>query len=93
MGITQKALSRGVPVCVVPFGRDQLETARHVEVAGAGTRLPAQRLSAERLRKAVRAATARRDGARRMARAFERAGGAPAAADAFEGLLRQPAAA
>jgi acyl-CoA synthetase (AMP-forming)/AMP-acid ligase II len=38
MGVTQKALAAGVPVCVVPFGRDQLEVARHVEVAGAGTR-------------------------------------------------------
>ncbi len=39
-GVTQKALAAGVPVCVVPFGRDQLEVARRVEVAAAGTRLP-----------------------------------------------------
>ena len=45
MGATQKALARGVPVCVVPFGRDQLEVARRVEVARCGTRLPARRLS------------------------------------------------
>jgi hypothetical protein len=32
-----------------------------------------------------------RDGARRMADGFEAAGGAPAAADAFESLLRAPA--
>ncbi len=44
MGATQKAIARGVPVCAVPFGRDQLEVARRVEVAGAGTRLPAKRL-------------------------------------------------
>lgn len=87
MGITQKALARGVPVCVVPFGRDQLETARHVEIAGAGTRLPAPRLNAKRLRRAVRAAVGCRDGARRMSEAFARAGGAPAGADAFESLL------
>jgi MGT family glycosyltransferase len=87
MGITQKALARGVPVCIVPFGRDQLETARHVEVAGAGTRLPAQRLNAERLRRAVRQAIGLRPGAERMAAAFAAAGGAPAAADAFESLL------
>jgi hypothetical protein len=30
-GVTQKALAAGVPVCVVPFGRDQLEVARRVE--------------------------------------------------------------
>ncbi|MFA9271064.1 MAG: glycosyltransferase, partial [Baekduiaceae bacterium] len=36
MGITQKALAHGVPVCAVPFGRDQPEVARRVVVAGAG---------------------------------------------------------
>jgi MGT family glycosyltransferase len=87
MGITQKALARGVPVCIVPFGRDQHETARHVEVAAAGTRLPVQRLNAKRLRGAVRQAIRRRPGAERMAAAFAAAGGAPAAADAFEALL------
>ena len=28
MGATQKALAHGVPVCAVPFGRDQFEVAR-----------------------------------------------------------------
>ena len=46
MGATQKALARGVPVCVVPFGRDQFEVARRVEVARCGTRLPAKKLTA-----------------------------------------------
>jgi MGT family glycosyltransferase len=87
MGATQKALSRGVPVCAVPFGRDQFEVARRVEVAGAGSRLPAKRLSPARLRKKVREAIECRDGARRVAEAYRAAGGAPAAADAFEGLL------
>jgi MGT family glycosyltransferase len=91
MGITQKALAHSVPVCVVPFGRDQMETARHVELAGAGTRLPAPRLNPARLRARVRAAMEMRDGARRMAAGFEAAGGAEAAADAFEALLRAPA--
>jgi UDP:flavonoid glycosyltransferase YjiC (YdhE family) len=40
MGATQKALDHGVPVCVVPFGRDQYEVARRVEVARCGTRHP-----------------------------------------------------
>jgi MGT family glycosyltransferase len=87
MGITQKALNAGVPVCVVPFGRDQLEVARHVEQAGAGTRLVPRRLTPERLRVAVREAMARAPGARRVAEGFRSAGGAPAAADAIEGLL------
>jgi MGT family glycosyltransferase len=90
MGATQKALARGVPVCAVPFGRDQLEVARRVEVSGAGTRLPASKLSAKRLRNKIRQALARRDGAQRIAEAFQRAGGPVAAADAFEQrLLRE----
>ncbi len=86
MGITQKALAAGVPVCVVPFGRDQLEVARHVVEARAGTRLLPGRLDPGRLREAVRTATGRADGARRLAEAFRRAGGAAAAADALESI-------
>jgi MGT family glycosyltransferase len=88
MGITQKALSAGVPVCVVPFGRDQFDVARHVEVADAGTRLPASRLRPDRLRMAVREATEKKAGAERIASAFAPAGGPRAAVDALEELLR-----
>jgi MGT family glycosyltransferase len=84
MGATQKAIARGVPVCAVPFGRDQLEVARRVEVSGAGTRLAARRLTPGRLRAQVRKAMARRAGAERTAAAFARAGGPAAGADAFE---------
>jgi MGT family glycosyltransferase len=91
MGATQKALARGVPVCVVPFGRDQLEVARRVEVAGAGTRLPTKRLTPGRLRDKVREAMTRTDGAKRISAAFAAAGGAAAAADAVERRLIAPA--
>jgi MGT family glycosyltransferase len=87
MGITQKALAAGVPVCVVPFGRDQLEVARHVEVAGAGVRLSPRRLTPARLRAAVAAARSCRAGAERIATAFRAAGGPTTAADALEELL------
>jgi MGT family glycosyltransferase len=87
MGATQKALARGVPVCAVPFGRDQPEVARRVEVAYAGTRLPASRLTPERLRDKVREAMGCADGAGRVAAAFRAAGGASAAADAIEHRL------
>ena len=87
MGATQKALAHGVPVVAVPFGRDQLEVARRVEVSGAGVRLPVRRLRADRLRSAVREAIGRRDAARRVADGYRAAGGAPAAADALESLL------
>jgi MGT family glycosyltransferase len=85
-GATQKALAAGVPVCAVPFGRDQLEVARRVDVASAGTRLPAQRLTPERLRAKIREAMTRTDGARRVADGFAAAGGPAAAADAFEAM-------
>lgn len=87
MGATQKALAHGVPVCAVPFGRDQLEVARRVEVAGAGVRLPAGRLNPDRLRAAVRRASTLRDGAQRVAAGFAAAGGAVAAASAIENRL------
>lgn len=88
MGATQKALAHGVPACVVPFGRDQFEVARRVEVADAGTRLPASRLQPARLRAKVREAMSKTEGARRVAAAFAAAGGPLAAADAFVTRLR-----
>jgi MGT family glycosyltransferase len=84
MGATQKALARGVPVCVVPFGRDQFEVARRVEVAECGTRLPAKKLSPERLRSKVKEAMTMTDGARRVAAGFEATGGVGHGADLFE---------
>jgi MGT family glycosyltransferase len=90
MGATQKALANGVPVCVVPFGRDQLEVARRVEVAGAGTRLPSPKLRPDRLRAKVREAMGLRAGAERVAAGYRATGGAAAAADAFEALAPVP---
>jgi MGT family glycosyltransferase len=84
MGATQKALEHGVPVCVVPFGRDQFEVARRVEVARCGTRLPAKKLSAERLRVKVREAMTMTDGAKRVAEGFAATGGVARGADLFE---------
>ncbi|KUI02620.1 nucleotide disphospho-sugar-binding domain-containing protein [Mycobacterium sp. IS-3022] len=84
MGATQKALLHGVPVCVVPFGRDQFEVARRVEVARCGTRLPAKELTAPRLRTKVRQAQTMTEGAKRVAAGFEAAGGTSRGADLFE---------
>ena len=55
-GITQKSLAAGVPVCVVPFSRDQFDVARRVELNDAGVRLHHKRLNPERLRAAVHTA-------------------------------------
>ena len=84
MGATQKALARGVPVCVVPFGRDQFEVARRVEVARCGTRLPAKKLTPARLSAKVREAMTMTDGARRVAAGFEATGGVARGADLIE---------
>jgi MGT family glycosyltransferase len=86
MGITQKALAHGVPVVAVPFGRDQPEVARRVEVARAGVRLPRRQLRPDTLREAVRRAITFRPGAERVAAAFRAAPGPAGAADAIAGL-------
>lgn len=88
MGVTQKALLRGIPVCAVPFGRDQFEVARRVEVAGAGTRLPARRLSVPRLRGAVQAAMGMAAAATAIADGFAATGGMRRGADIVERQLR-----
>jgi MGT family glycosyltransferase len=87
MGITQKALAGGVPVCVVPFGRDQFEVAKRVDDAEAGTVVTPDALNASSLRAAVKEAIGKRAGAERLAERFARAGGAQAAADALESIL------
>jgi UDP:flavonoid glycosyltransferase YjiC (YdhE family) len=88
MGITQKALARGVPVVVVPFGRDQLEVARRVDIAQAGVRLMPRRLKPERLLAAVRTAITRKPGAVRVSGAYAAAGGPARAADEIERLVQ-----
>ena len=84
MGVTQKALAAGVPVVVVPFGRDQYDTGRRVEVANAGVRLSRHRFTPTRLLAAVHSALELREGAQRMSRAYAAGGGPVAAAEAIE---------
>jgi MGT family glycosyltransferase len=86
MGITQKALAFGVPVCVVPWGRDQLDVAAHVVAAGAGTRVARRRLTPTRLSAAVERALACRPGAERVKEGFEATGGVATAANRLEAL-------
>ncbi|MRH27950.1 glycosyltransferase [Microbacterium sp. SYP-A9085] len=88
MGATQKALAAGVPVVAVPFGRDQHEVARRVEVSDAGVQLPSSRLSPARIREAVRDARTKGEAARRLAGELAAAGGAARAAAEVEALPR-----
>ncbi len=89
MGATQKALAAGVPVVVVPWGRDQAEVARRAEATGAGVLLPRRRLSPTALRDAVRRARGLRPAAAALAAAMAADGGAPLAVDRLESLARQ----
>ena len=91
MGITQKALAAGAPVCIVPFGRDQFEVAEFVVEAGAGTCVLPHELDPDSLHAAVREAMGLSAGAERVAEGFARAGGAAAAAEAIEALVPAPA--
>ncbi|HET6560782.1 MAG TPA: glycosyltransferase [Marmoricola sp.] len=88
MGIVSKATAHGVPLVVVPFGRDQPEIARRAAEAGHGVALKAGRLEAERLRKAVVAAEGLREQARAAAVQLRSHGGADRFADAVLTLVR-----
>jgi MGT family glycosyltransferase len=87
MGITQRALSYGVPVVVIPFGRDQLEVARRVEFAGVGVRLLPKNLNRKTLNDAVQQALKMKDKAEQMAREMAASGGSSLAADTIEEIL------
>ncbi len=86
MGIVQKSLTAGVPVAVVPFGRDQPEVARRVVQCGAGVSLPSRKLTPERLRVAVREAIGQRAGAQAAGARLRASGGPQRFADEAEEL-------
>jgi len=92
MGIVQKSVTAGVPLAVVPFGRDQPEVARRVSECGAGVMLPSKKLTPERLRVAVREAIARRPGAEAAGARLRASGGPDRFADEAEELLGDRAA-
>jgi len=52
-GTVMKAFARGLPVVVMPFGRDQNDNAARVEACGAGLRIPANARPA-RIARAIR---------------------------------------
>jgi MGT family glycosyltransferase len=85
-GATQKAISNGVPVVVVPFGRDQAEVGRRVEAAGLGVFVPLKRLTPERLRAAVHEARALSSAVRAFAERVRAERGASVAVDRLEAL-------
>jgi MGT family glycosyltransferase len=88
MGTTQRALAAGVPVCVIPWGRDQNETARRAENCGAGIMIPKNKLNPERLLSAVHEAQTRKSEAEKVASAFVNAGGAKRGVELINSLLK-----
>ena len=90
-GITNKALSAGVPVVSVPYALDRFEVARRVELSGAGVSLSLRDLSPANIRHAVRTALSApvRRAAQRVATQFAAAGGTGRAADLVEELLHR----
>ncbi len=91
MGITQKSLAQGVPVCVVPFGRDQHEVARRVANAQAGLRCPVKKFNSSTVARLVEQTKGCTPGAQKIAQAFRTAGGSQRAADVVEELLHTAA--
>jgi UDP:flavonoid glycosyltransferase YjiC (YdhE family) len=87
-GTVVKALAAGVPLLVLPMGRDQLDNAARVTARGAGLRLP-PRVSARAIAGAVQRLLdepAHREGARRLGARLRAETGRDAAADELEEL-------
>lgn len=85
----QATLRAGVPLIIVPTEWDKPDIARRVVETGAGVRLEPDQCTPERLRAAVEqvlGTPSYRQNAQRMAAAFARYGGPPAAADLLEKL-------
>jgi len=85
------ALSRGLPLIVVPFDWDHPETAWRVANAGAGIRIAPKACTPERLREAVDRILHEpgfRKNAQRLAASLTRRGGATRAAELLESLIR-----
>ncbi len=86
-----EALAQGLPLVVAPIKDDQPVVAQKVADAGAGLRVKYGRVTAAQLRDAVHRVLhqpAYRDAARRVQASFADAGGARAAADLLEALVR-----
>jgi MGT family glycosyltransferase len=87
-GTVIRALAAGVPLVVLPLGRDQADNAARVVHAGAGVRL-SSRSSVGALRRVIERALndeALRDGARAMATAIGEERRADAAVEALESV-------
>ncbi len=84
------ALNTGIPVVIVPFAWDHPETGFRIQESGAGIHLAPDELTPERLAAAVARILEYPDyrrNAMRLAKSFERAGGATRAAQLIEAMI------
>lgn len=88
MGVTQKALVRGVPMVIVPFARDQHEVAQRVVASRAGQTIAGKNVTPEALYAKIVEALTVSHGLDAIKDGFEAAGGAARAANLVEGLLK-----
>lgn len=85
-----ESLAEGVPLVALPLGNDQLGVAARVAARGAGVVIPRRKLTASRLRAAVRAVLEKasyRIAAQHLALAMSRVDGLAVAADVIESAL------
>jgi UDP:flavonoid glycosyltransferase YjiC (YdhE family) len=90
-GIVVRAAAAGVPVLLLPDGKDQFDVTRGAEAAGLGIVLDRTRLDAAETRRALRALLDEpgyRTRARELARRAATYDAARTAADAIERALR-----
>jgi zeaxanthin glucosyltransferase len=91
MNTVSESLAHGVPLVLAPMRNDQPVVAAQVVRAGAGIRVPFDRVSAPRLRDALVTVLddpSYRAAARRIRDSFAAAGGASAAAERLESIVR-----
>jgi MGT family glycosyltransferase len=91
MNTVNEALAHGVPLVLAPIRHDQPVVASQVVRAGAGIRVPFNRVRPSQLREALVSILddpSYRHAARRIAESFAAAGGAPAAAARLERAVR-----
>jgi MGT family glycosyltransferase len=82
-----ESLAEGVPLVALPLGNDQPGVAARVRAHGGAVVIPQQKLTAGKLRRAVRAVlenTAYHDSARKLQAAFQQVDGLNRAADIIE---------
>ncbi|MEU8510443.1 glycosyltransferase [Kitasatospora sp. NPDC048722] len=95
MNTVGEALAHGIPLVTAPIRHDQPFVAAQVEAAGAGLRVPFARVSPERLARAVLSVLddgEYRAAAARVGTELLAGGGARAAAERLEALVKGPTA-